>query len=80
MKNYKSTAERFLEAASKTSDIMLRLFYQKQIIMDSLLTDREIDRIADKVIERIRFTADASEIIEAIDEIQKKFDEWEGKK
>ena len=48
--------------------------------MDSLLTDREIDRIADKVIERIRFTADASEIIEAIDEIQKKFDEWEGKK
>ena len=44
-----------------------------------MLTDKEIDRIADRVIERINLTADASQIVEAIDEIQKKLDELGGK-
>ncbi len=43
--------------------------------MDELLSDRELDRIADRVIERIHLTADASEIVEAIEEIQKKLKE-----
>ena len=80
MKNYKSTTERFLEAAGKTGDIMLRLAYQKQMIMDGLLTDREIDRLADRVLQRISLTVDASKVIQAIDEIQEKLDELEGKK
>lgn len=49
---------------------MLRYAYQKQMIMDYVLSERGIDRIADKVIERIHLTADASEIIEAIEDIQ----------
>ena len=77
---YKSTADRFIEAAEKTADIMLRYAYQKQMIMDSLLTDKELDRKADKVIERIKITADVSEIIAAIKEIQQELDDLEGKK
>jgi hypothetical protein len=49
---------------------MLRYAYQKQMITDSLLSDAEIDRIADRVIQRISVTADVSEIIFALDEIQ----------
>lgn len=79
MKNYKSPTERFIEAAGRTGDITLRWWYQHQKLED-MLSDKWIDQIADRVIERIKITADISEVIEAIDEIQKKFDEWEGKK
>ena len=73
--NYKSPTERFIEAAGRTGDIMLRYAYQKQMILDSLLTDKELDRISDRVIQRISLTFDASEVIAAIDEIQKKLKE-----
>ena len=74
---YKSPTERFIEAARRTGDITLRWWYQHQML-DDMLSDKWIDLVADRVIERIEVTADISEIIEAIDEIQKKFDEWEG--
>ena len=45
------------------------------MIMDSLLTNDELDRIADRVIERINITVDASEVIDAINEIQEKLNE-----
>ena len=50
MARYKSPTERFIEAAGRTGDIMLRYAYQKKGIMDGLLDDAEIDRIADRVI------------------------------
>ena len=78
MERYKSPTERFIEAAGRTADITLRWWYQRQMVED-MLTDKEIDRIADRVIERINLTADASQIVEAIDEIQKKLDELGGK-
>ena len=76
---YKSPTERFIEAAGRTGDTTLRWWYQHQMLED-MLSDKWIDRIADRVIERIKATADISEIIQAIDEIQKKLDELEGKK
>ena len=76
---YKSPLQRLVEAAGKTGDIMLRYAYQKQMITDSLLSDAEIDCIADRVIQRISVTADVSEIIFALDEIQQKINQLEGK-
>ncbi len=70
MAQYMSPTQRYLLAMQRTGDIMLRYAYQKQMIMDYVLSERGIDRIADKVIERIHLTADASEIIEAIEDIQ----------
>ena len=78
MSRYKSPTERFLEAAGRTGDIMLRYAYQKQMIMDSLLSDAELDRIADRVIERMSITADASDIIEALDDIERRLNNLGG--
>ena len=70
----KSTLERFLEAAEKTTDITLRWYYQKQDIMKSLLTDKELDIIADKVLSRISITIDADEVIQKIKELNEELD------
>lgn len=45
------------------------------MIMDELNEEKELDRIADKVIERLKITADVREVIESLDEIQKKLKE-----
>ena len=75
MYRQKSAFERYTDALAKTGDKVLGYWYQRKMLLDDLLSEREIDRIADRVIERIHITADASEIIEAIDEIQKKLKE-----
>ena len=71
----KSMFERWLEAATKTGDIMLQYQYQKDMIKNKLLSDREIDAIADRVIQRLNIKVDASEIIAAIDEINKRLND-----
>ena len=75
MYNQKSTMEKMLDAMTKTGDIMLRYQYQRNMMLENLLSDREIDIIADRVIQRIRITADISEIIAAIDEIEKRIND-----
>ena len=65
----KSMFERWLEATTKTGDIMLQYQYQKDMIKNKLLSDREIDTIADRVIQRLNINVDASEIIAAIDDL-----------
>lgn len=40
----------------------------------SILNDRELDRIADRVISRMSITMDASDVIAAIDDIQQRLD------
>ncbi len=42
---------------------------------DKLLSDKEIDEIADRVIQRLNIKVDASEIIAAIDEINKRLND-----
>lgn len=71
----KSMFDRWLEAATKTGDIMLQYQFQKDMIKDKLLSDKEIDAIADRVIQRLNIKVDASEIIAAIDEINKRLND-----
>ena len=69
---YKSMFERWLEATSKTADYMLQYQFQKEMMKQNLLSDSEIDVIADKVIQRLHITADISEVIAAIDDLDDK--------
>lgn len=69
---YKSMFERWLEATSKTADYMLQYQFQKEMMKQNLLNDREIDVIADRVIQRLHITADISEVIAAIDDLDDK--------
>lgn len=71
----KSMFERWLEATTKTGDIMLQYQFQKDMMKDKFLSDREIDAIADRVIQRLNIKVDASEIIAAIDEINKRLND-----
>lgn len=71
----KSMFERWIEATTKTGDIMLQYQYQKDMMKNKLLSDKEIDEIADRVIQRLNIKVDASEIIAAIDEINKRLKE-----
>lgn len=71
----KSMFERWLEATTKTGDIMLQYQYQKDMMKNKLLSDKEIDEIADRVIQRLNIKVDASEIIAAIDEINKRLND-----
>lgn len=66
---YKSMFERWLEATSKTADYMLQYQFQKEMMKQNLLSDREIDVIADRVIQRLNISVDASDIINAIDDL-----------
>ncbi len=71
----KSMFERWIEATTKTGDIMLQYQYQKDMMKNKLLSDKEIDEIADRVIQRLNIKIDASEIIAAIDEINKRLND-----
>lgn len=65
----KSMFERWIEATTKTGVIMLQYQYQKDMMKNKLLSDKEIDEIADRVIQRLNIKVDASEIIAAIDDL-----------
>ena len=67
--------ERWIEATTKTGDIMLQYQYQKDMMKNKLLSDKEIDEIADRVIQRLNIKVDASELIAAIDEINKRLND-----
>ena len=71
----KSMFDRYLEAMQKTGDIMLQWYFQKQMIKDEMLSEREIDRIAEKVLSRIsiRLEAEAiSQLRDMLNDIGKK--------
>lgn len=53
MKQYKSMYERFVEAMQRTGDHMLAYYFQKEQMKARLLSDAEIDRIAERVLSRI---------------------------
>ena len=53
MYNQKSMFERYIEAMQKTGDYMLAWQFQKEQMKARLLDDAEIDRIAERVLQRI---------------------------
>ena len=65
----KGMFERWLEAMTKSADIALQYQFQKDMIKQNLLSDREIDVIADRVIQRLNISVDASDIINTIDDL-----------
>ena len=54
-------------------DAALRYAFQKEM-MKQLLSDEEIDRIAERVLRRISITVDASKIVNEIDAIKHAID------
>ena len=74
----KSMFQRYVEAAQKTGDIMLRWQYQKDMMKQSILDRQERERliedVADRVLARISITVDAEDVINAIEDIQRRLD------
>ena len=74
----KSMLERYLEAMQNTGDIMLRWQYQKDMMKQSILDRQERERliedVADRVLSRISITVDAEDVINAIEDIQRRLD------
>ena len=70
---------RFLQALEKTSDITLRYQFQKEMMKERLLFQRDYDTLvkdtAREVIANLNATADASEIFDAIDNIEKRLND-----
>ena len=58
----KSLFERYLDAMTKTGDIMLAWQFQKEQMKARLLDDAEIDRIAERVLQRISIRIEAEAI------------------
>lgn len=69
---YKSSFERYLEALTKSMNITLQYQFQKEMMKQNLLSDREIDVIADKVIQRLNISVDVTDIIKEIDNLNNK--------
>lgn len=55
----------------RTGDATLRWFYQKGMTQPSLLSDDDIDRIAERVFSKLSISVDVSEIVKEIDELRK---------
>jgi len=55
-------------------DTALRYAFQKEMMKQQLLSDEEIDRIAERVLRRISITVDASQIVNEIDAIKRAID------
>ena len=76
MARYKGMFERYLEAAERTGDIMLRYYFQKEAMREQLLSPREreqlVNETADLVLSRLTLTVDASEVFDAIDGLNEK--------
>lgn len=67
MSNQKSMFERYIEAMQKTGDYMLAWHFQKEQMKARLLDDAEIDRIAERVLQRISIRIEAEAIAQLRD-------------
>lgn len=75
----KTAFQRLLEATEKTGDATLRLWFQTNAIKEELLSRRKYDKlvhdVAQEVLAHINATVDASEIFDAIDEVNERLNE-----
>ena len=67
MTNQKGVLERYLDAVEKTGDIMLRYVFQKEMMKANHLSEAEIDRIAEKVLQRISIRIETEAITQLRD-------------
>ena len=67
MANQKSFFERYLDAMEKTGDIMLRYVFQKEMMKANQLNEVEIDRIAERVLQRISIRIETEAIAQLRD-------------
>lgn len=65
---------RLIDTGNKALDAALRYAFQKEMMKQQLLSDEEIDRIAERVLRRISITVDASQIVNEIDAIKRAID------
>ena len=71
----KSMFERYLDALEKSADITLQWYFQKQYIKEQLLSEAEIDRIVDRVLERFKVKVDVTEAVLEIDKLKRAIDQ-----
>ena len=67
----KSMFERYLDALEKSADITLQWYFQKQYMKEQLLSEAEIDRIADRVLERFKVKVDVTEAVLEIEQLKR---------
>ena len=72
--------ERMLQAAQNTGDATLNWYYQKQMMLDSLLEKHEreqlVNDVAHEVLSRLSATVDVSDIVDDIDELRRALEKF----
>lgn len=72
---YKSMFERYIDALEKSADITLQWYFQKQYLKEQLLSEADIDRIADRVLERFKVKVDVTDAVLEIDKLKRAIDQ-----
>lgn len=72
---YKSMFERYIDALEKSSDITLQWYFQKQYLKEQLLSEADIDRIADRVLERFKVKVDVTDAVLEIEKLKRAIDQ-----
>ena len=72
--------ERMLQAAQNTGDATLNWYYQKQMMLDSLLEKHEreqlVNDVAHEVLSHLSATVDVSDMVDDIDELRRALEKF----
>ena len=72
--------ERMLQAAQNTGDATLNWYYQKQMMLDSLLEKHEreqlVNDVAHEVLSHLSATVDVSDIVDDVDELRRALEKF----
>ena len=83
MYKYKSVFARYQDAAQKTDDLSMRLFYQKQDIKEQIFYQQYLQELAKEVapyvLQHLSATADVSKAIQEIDKLNESINRLGGK-
>ena len=71
----KSMFERYLDALEKSADITLQWYFQKRYLKEQLLSEADIDRIADRVLERFKVKVDVTDAVLEIEKLKRAIDQ-----
>ena len=71
---YKSMFERYIDALEKSADITLQWYFQKRYLKEQLLSEADIDRIAE-VLERFKVKVDVTDAVLEIEKLKRAIDQ-----